>query len=611
MPPLLSVKWRCPIVSPWSLVLAGCLGLSGLSASSGDVIVIANRTRQDVPCRVLLGNQPRSITIATGSQQILRHPGPCQILYEVSGELVRYQLDTDSAYFFALDQQGWLELSKIDLGGASEAMEPPDGPDEVEPARVERSGVPAEPSATPLTDSLPIKILVDNREPTPRSAWEPRLRKRIDRVSDLLQAQCGLRLSIVAVETWDSGLEPVDFKQGLSDFRQRVEPQPGRLAIGFTGRYQQEGGRVDLGGTQGMLQSHILIREWADAMSEPERDEVLLHEIGHYLGAVHSPDPGSVMRPVLADDKAIRRAFQIGFDPVNALIINLVADEIRGHGAEHVADLTLATRRRLLEIYATLSKALPDDQSARQYQFQLGAAGDTPVVQAARLVVREVHRAARARVLESDGATAGLSADELTEYYVRRAATLALTLPGDVAPSALLLGLGIALDDSDTLERSSLTRAFCQQVETELERQERHRTLGRPTIRGRRDLAQHFFLSAYLTAVVGAPAAESAGLAKEIADSRTQSGFSYRDFAADLAGIEFARRLLVGHLSLSQVASRFAVADLMPAVDDLPEGLRWSDIGPQLQGHDKGSVADYRREIRHRIGILSQTPDPR
>ena len=124
-----------------------------------------------------------------------------------------------------------------------------------------------------------------------------------------------MRLNVVAVETWDSGTKPIDFKLGFVQFRQKVDPHPGRLAIGFTGRYGQESGRVDLGSTQGMLQSHILIREWTDTMSEPERDEVLLHEVGHYLGAVHSPDPTSVMRPILDDDKAIRRTFEIGFDP--------------------------------------------------------------------------------------------------------------------------------------------------------------------------------------------------------------------------------------------------------------------------------------------------------
>ncbi len=362
---------------------------------------------------------------------------------------------------------------------------------------------------------------------------------------------------------------------------------------------------MDLGSAQGMLRSHILIRERTATMSEPERAEVLLHEVGHYLGAVHSPDPTSVMRPILDDDKAIHRTFEIGFDPVNALIINLIAEDIRQHDAASVAQLSLATRARLSEIYGALAKAVPNDKSVRQYRAQIDMTGDTPLFQATRLVVREVGRAAESRHLGEDGEASRLAADKLTEYLVRRGASVAMTLPADVAPSALILGLGIALDDSDTLLRIRFTRDFCLRVESAAERQARQRALGKPTILGRRDLAQHFFLSAYLTAIVGSAAAESAGLAKELADSQSTSGFSYRDLAADLAGIEFARQLIRGKLSPPQVAANFTVANVMPPVDDLPEGLDGSEIGNQLQSQGEGSMAHYVLDVRRRIKQLS------
>ncbi len=134
-----------------------------------------------------------------------------------------------------------------------------------------------------------------------------------------------MRLKIVEIGQWTAGQDAVEFQQALVEFQRRVHPQPGHVAIGFTGRYRQPAGLLHLGGTQGMLQSHILVREWSATMSEPEREEVLLHEVGHYLGAVHSPDPVSVMRPVLADNQAIRTKFRIGFDPVNTLLINLIS----------------------------------------------------------------------------------------------------------------------------------------------------------------------------------------------------------------------------------------------------------------------------------------------
>ena len=53
----------------------------------------------------------------------------------------------------------------------------------------------------------------------------------------------------------------------------------------------------------GPLHTHILIREWKPR-TEPERLEVLVHELGHFLGACHSPENDSVMRPLLGDGRA-------------------------------------------------------------------------------------------------------------------------------------------------------------------------------------------------------------------------------------------------------------------------------------------------------------------
>ncbi len=589
----------------WPLaLLTTILSLAPLVAHA-DVVVVANRTRDQVPVRIIADKLARSMTIPAGRQVVLSVQESCQLLYDVSGELIRYQLDTNSVYFFAFDDKGWLDLHRVDLGG--DLTSASQSSNNLLSKRPSSKNRPANISAIAPNKLavLPIKILVDNHDPRPRKVWETNLRKRIARVSKILQQHCRLQLKIVAVETWNSGDRPMEFKQTLADFRKRVDPHPGRLAIGFTGRYQKASGRVDLGVTQGMLQSHILIREWAASMSEPERAEVLLHEIGHYLGAVHSPDTGSVMRPVLADDKAIHNSFHVGFDPVNTLIINLVSDEIRTRKTDSVSTLTQDARRRLTQVYEALLKAAPNESSIRQYLSQLNMAGGSPLTYATRLVVREVRRTAESQRRLVAPISARPAADQLTELYVRRAAVVAKKLPRDIAPAALILGLGIALDDSETLLSNPITAGFCRKVETVDQRRTRQRLLGRPTLRGRRDLAQHFFLSAYLTAVVGAPTAEAAGLAKELADSRSKSGFSYRDLAADMAGVHFAQRLLDGTLSVNDVACGFAVVELMPAVADLPEGVPWSEISPQLKSRKDHSVAHYRTMIQHRVHRLS------
>jgi hypothetical protein len=124
---------------------------------------------------------------------------------------------------------------------------------------------------------------------------------------------------------------------------------------------------------------------------------------------------------------------------------------------------------------------------------------------------------------------------------------------------------------------------------------------------GRRDLAQHFFLSGYLTAVAGATAAEAAGLSKELADAEPGgSGFSFHDLAADLAGIHFASRVLAREWTLENLASTFEVQAVMPGLEDLPQGLPWDDVAPSPQNQER--VAGYRREILDRLDRLRLRP---
>ncbi|MHB8970299.1 MAG: matrixin family metalloprotease [Pirellulaceae bacterium] len=557
--------------------------------SRADIVVLANRTRDPLACQVIhKEKQAQPLQIAAEDLAVVSLHGPCELSYGAAGQQVRYDLDANSLYLFVRNERGGVDVSKVDLGGNEETFG----------GRVLSERAPSQ-----AIGEIPIKVLVDNYELTRPEVWEKRLRERIDSVSAILQRCCRLRLKIVALEQWTADSKTVDFQQALLEFHRTVDPRPGRLAIGFTGRYSQPKGQLHLGGTQGMLQAHILVREWSATMSEPEREEVLLHEVGHYLGAVHSPDSASVMRPVLADNQALSTQFRIGFDPVNTLLINLVSEEVRERSVTSAAEMTAGTRLRLGQIYSKLAAAIPHDNSARQFQFQLGMAGDTSLAQATRHVVDGVRAAAQERAAEIHGTTPVPEKDRLTEYYVRRAAAVARTMPADVAPAAFVLGLGIALDDSETLLQNPLTRGFSAAVETPLQRKTRCRALASPTLLNRRDLAQHFFLSGYLTAVVGAATAESAGIAKELADAKPGgSGFSYRDLTADLAGIHFAERLLQRDLSLDDLASDFSVAAFMPSLEGLPEGLPWDEMTVANDGPD--GLGEYRREILDRLARL-------
>jgi hypothetical protein len=235
---------------------------------------------------------------------------------------------------------------------------------------------------------------------------------------------------------------------------------------------------------------------------------------------------------------------------------------------------------------------------------------DGALAQGARAVVAAVVRAARdnARLpAPGDSGAAGphrLSGDQLTALYFRAAAAAARRLPSRQA-GAYLVGLGLAIDDSLILRTNPLTAALCQEVESDAERRQRLAVLGQPTMRDRRDWAQHFVVSCALTEVVGPRLAEAAGLLKEQLDMQPGgSGFSLADLNADLAGVTFARKVQHSEIPLRTLAARFRVEDYVPDPRGLSDGLSAEEFSRAY-----GTVADerFRKEraaLRRRVLAL-------
>jgi hypothetical protein len=198
------------------------------------------------------------------------------------------------------------------------------------------------------------------------------------------------------------------------------------------------------------------------------------------------------------------------------------------------------------------------------------------------------------------GQPAQLTGDELTAQYIRQAARAADGVGIDDAPRAFLIAIGIGLDDSNMLRTNPLVRELCRAVETDEERAERLAVLRQPTLLGRRDLAQHFAVSAFLTAAFSVDVAETAGIAKEILDARMGSGFSFADLAADYAGIMLGKQVLAKELTLLDLSGNFVVPDYMPSIAELAEGLDWETFEARF-----GSVSDN-RFLRARTLILSR-----
>jgi hypothetical protein len=574
-----------------ALITSGVLHLS----AAADVVVLANRTSGAISARFdpVVG-QSQQLNLAAGETIPLFVDGKANVSFTSGGNSIRYLLDANCAYFFGGGPRGQVDLQRIGLGEDS--------------TTIDGRSLPGSASAAP-TATITVKLLVDEEEPARQVVWERRLRRRIETASEILEKHCRVGLRVVAVDTWNSDNGTNDFVASLSEFEREVRPDPAQLAIGFTSQWTMVTGRTHMAGTRGPLYTHILAREGSPQISEPEKLEFLVHELGHYLGATHSPEGNSVMRPVLGDNLAGRVDFRIQFDPVNTLIMAMMCEEIRRRNIVRVSDLTAGTKLRLRQIYSQLRQAMPKDTSSMHYVQLMSSSAGTPLAEAAKRVLLEIRRAAAAnRTLPAakDGGRQPTrrTGDALTDYYVRHAARAADALPDDVAPRALLVALGVGLDDSNMLARIPGASGLARAIETPEERTSRLAILGEPTMRGRRDLAQHFFVSAYLAAAIGAEAAHAAGIAKELVDSHGSSGFSFADLAADRAGMQFAEGVKSGRFQLNLLAQGFSTEGFLPDTTGLPEGLKATEVGAQYGTANDARFKKMIQEIDSRVRQL-------
>jgi len=589
--------------------------------AQGAVVVIGNATGQEVQFSVTTHPtaKPIEAAIVPGESRAFTVGRQPELAFLADGKPDRYRLEPYSAYVFAIAKES-LVFQGIALGGPMPKTD----------------NLPLEPPASqPIR--LNVKLLIDDADSRTKPVAEKALTQRIADASAILERQIGVTLTVTSFEDWASNPAAGDLHELLRDFETKTKNVPGAVLLGFTSRLNKaiepkEGKSGSVGCTRGPLHTHVLMKEGVPR-TEPERVEVLVHEIAHLFGAAHSPDRLSVMRPSLGDGLARNAKFKIALDPLNLLAANIWTEEMRAGPVKKWSDLKPVARTRLKVIYKTIAHVLPDDPVAQDYVDALDRVDGievaprdpgvevvgkdpvptkptselTPKQDAIRKIVRAV--TIRAQDLRTQTGTDGekVKADALTAEYVKAAADVAWTLEEEHRVSAFLIGLGIALDDSTILRDNLVTRSLCRAVESDKERQERIAVLGVPTVHYRRDLCQHFVVSIALAELVGPAAAEAAGLAKELIDLDRSSGFSFADLAADLAGISFAAKVKKDPKLLLKMRQSFAVSDFVPSVDGLRDG-----ISVKRFEQDFGSSSDPKflksiEEVRKRVDDLPQS----
>lgn len=539
------------------------------SAVVADVVVLANRTQREIQVQInRQGARPAPMLLSSGRVKPLFSDQPIRLTYLSDRETVTTQLEPNAAYFFGEDVSGEVALQQIGLGRDEST-----GNGRKLPAEEQASG----------GDEITVALYVDEENALRKPIWQQTLRRRLQAASNIIEAHSGVRFRVVALGSWDSDDTVVEFTGSLTEFERETKRNDCRLHIGFTSQYELVRGRTHLGGTRGPMNSHILLREWSRHVTERERLELLVHELGHFLGASHSPEQDSVMRPVLGDRQSRRADFKIRFDPVNTLIISMVGEEIRRRGVNRFRELSVPTLVRLKQIYTELGKAFPDDDSTRRFKQLTTIRARVGKNQShAAKILRGLSAAALANSQRSSAAR--LSGDALFKRYVQQAAEIATELPAESRSKTFLMALGIAWDSTGELHNIPQVRRTVSDAETGAEKERRLSIWGNPTLRDRSDLAKHFCVAAHLTAAIGPEAADKLGLAKEVLDAQGGTGLSFADVAANRAGIRFANKVLASPASLARIAENFEPEFYMPAVAGLPEGLQQTQLKAEYGG---------------------------
>ena len=392
-----------------------------------------------------------------------------------------------------------------------------------------------------------------------------------------------------------------DFHRTLKQFEQAVPTGSADIAIGFSSQYEFAVGRIHLGGTRGAFHPHILLKERAGKVLDPERLELLTHELGHWLGATHSADETSVMRPVVGQGQLRVTGATLRFDPPNALLIALMGEEIRLRGVTKLDDVSADTRHRMASIYEAVLPTVADDPATAQYLQLLGAAAVRPLLKDAQRVLEQVDRAAKVHqaspLVPADTPAAS---DRLLERYVRQAALVAKQSRGDSAPQALLLALGVAFDDRGSLSDFSTARDVIQEIEPSAARVSRFAIMGAPTMHGSTSLARSFFGAAHLVALSGSQSARDTQAMATLAGVGLTEPIPFADAAAARAGVVFAHAVLMRRLSIDYVAQHFTADAVFPA----PDGLRSECSAPESLSRDEAASADVLLRVEARLTAL-------
>lgn len=346
-----------------SLVLFAAAGALGVGQTEAATVVLANRASRPVQLAVRLSSgHTGQATLPPGRLMVLPVGEAAELTYTVApspsnrsptspspasspppnpfaGSPQRVTLRLNTLYYF-LDQGERVVCRPV--------MFSQDGA--VGWIHADASG------QLPPVVSVPVKVLADEEHPAKPEVWQEEFKRLFRSVSEIFEQYCRVRFEAVSAETWQSdNALGQDFGKLFDEFRREVSPAPGRLAVGFTSQWKLGHPNHVPAPYLTPLSAHLLLPGPQKNLSHQELFLLLLHQLGHWLGAVETPEPGSIMSQNFYADR--EKAFKEGlrFDPVNTLAMNLLAEEIRRRDVRSLSEIPRSTRGYLQAIYLSLN----------------------------------------------------------------------------------------------------------------------------------------------------------------------------------------------------------------------------------------------------------------
>lgn len=568
------------------------------------VVVVGNYTDEAIAFKIVEPDEkakPREHKLPSNHVIPVPVSGPADITFTTKGRETKLRLDMYNAYIFLPDEATGVRLEGLELPG--EPLE--------RDTRAEVNPAPRDPVKVPVT------LLVDDIDPRADKLWQAELRQRFDRAADAIESASGIKLTFAGFDTWKSDPNAKNTSELLAGLEKAVKAKDGALVVGYTSRKIDPKADPAFGVCRGLTGRHILVREWTPK-NESERVEVLVHFLAKALGGVGSPDPGSALRPQLGNGYALRQGAVIRLDPLNALLLNLWADERRREPDVTLNTVAVFNRARMTRVYKALLKAAPGDPLAIAYLNDLdrdiaknpevppkGPKGPDrpPATNGERdHRVKEVLTAVRARAKQNAAlGDRALRGDDLTAAYVKAAAETAVRSPSPNMVPAFLIGLGIAMDDTAELIDDATTSALVRDLETPAERKERLAVLGNPTLAGRRDLCRRFFVGCAVGELVP-EGAENVAVGRSLFELHKPANLCVPALAAELAGITFARAAFQDPDLLHDANKSFTAAEYLPPMKGLRDGLsaeKFEELyGDTSDDRFRALLADIRRRLK-------------